>query len=87
MQKVRSEEDLIQHVIASILDHPSVYMGGPSQNSLRKADRIVKFLVESKRLVPTMCDHSAWVSYRNNGTYCPCCRSVLQLDPVEKKND
>lgn len=30
--------------IASILDNPSVYMGGPSQGSLRKADRILEYL-------------------------------------------
>ena len=33
--------------IAHILDHPSVYMGGPSQQSLRKAQRIVAYLEES----------------------------------------
>lgn len=28
--------------IAQIIDHPSVYMGGPSRNSLRIAEAIVK---------------------------------------------
>ena len=28
--------------IAQIIDHPSVYMGGPSRNSLRIAETIVK---------------------------------------------
>lgn len=30
--------------IASILDHPSVYMGGPSHGNRRNADRILKYL-------------------------------------------
>ena len=33
--------------IASILDHPSLYMGGPSHQSLRKAKRIVAYLEEA----------------------------------------
>lgn len=32
--------------IASILDNPSIYMGGPSKSSLRKADRITDYLIE-----------------------------------------
>lgn len=32
------------HIIASILDHPSVYMGGPSQGNRRKAQRILEVL-------------------------------------------
>lgn len=31
--------------VGSILDHPSVYMGGPSLNSLKKADRIINYLI------------------------------------------
>lgn len=34
----------LQHEIALILDHPSVYMGGPSQQSIRKAERIVRHM-------------------------------------------
>lgn len=30
--------------IALILDHPSLYMGGPSQQSLRRAEKIVRWL-------------------------------------------
>jgi len=37
---------LLRQRIASILDHPSVYMGGPSQQSLRKAIRIIEALDE-----------------------------------------
>ena len=36
--------EVIQRNIASMLDHPSVYMGGPSQGSMRRAKRIVEYL-------------------------------------------
>ena len=36
--------EIIQRIMASIMDYPSVYMGGPSQNNMRKADKIIKFL-------------------------------------------
>lgn len=39
-----TEREILQREIASILDYPSVYMGGPSYTSLQKAERIVKFL-------------------------------------------
>lgn len=35
---------IMRRVIASILDSPSVYMGGPSHQNLRKADRIIEYL-------------------------------------------
>lgn len=31
-------------LIASMLDHPSVFMGGPSQRSIRRARDIIKAL-------------------------------------------
>lgn len=34
-------DEILYRMIASIIDHPSVYMGGPSHNSMRKAERIV----------------------------------------------
>lgn len=34
----------LQHTIASILDHPSVFMGGPSRGNLNKADAILDAL-------------------------------------------
>ena len=79
------ELTLVTRVIAGQLDYPSVYMGGPSPGNIKRAKNIVGYLVESKRLVPTTCDHSTWVSYHINGTYCPNCSSLLKLDPVEKK--
>lgn len=39
-------EEIIGRVIASILDYPSVYMGGPSKGSLRKAKKITEYLVQ-----------------------------------------
>lgn len=40
-----------QH-IAGVLDHPSVYMGGPSPQSLRKAIRIVEHLLQEYEINP-----------------------------------
>lgn len=37
---------VVRPAIASILDNPSVYMGGPSHGSLRKADAIIEYLVD-----------------------------------------
>lgn len=37
-------KELAARAIATSLDHPSVYMGGPSKQSLQKAQRIVEFL-------------------------------------------
>ena len=37
-------DEELEHCIASILDHPSVYMGGPSLGNRRKANRIIEFL-------------------------------------------
>lgn len=34
------------HIIASMLDHPSIYMGGPSRHSIKKAERIWESLIE-----------------------------------------
>lgn len=39
-----AEKYLLRQHIASALDHPSVFMGGPSQQSVRKAIRIVSML-------------------------------------------
>lgn len=33
-----------QRAIASILDYPSVYMGGPSQQSMRRALQVIEYL-------------------------------------------
>jgi hypothetical protein len=39
-----ANEDELTQQIASILDKPSVYMGGPSRRSLRMAGEIVELL-------------------------------------------
>jgi DnaJ-class molecular chaperone len=36
--------DLLVKYFAGMLDHPSVYMGGPSQGNLKRAKRLVEFL-------------------------------------------
>lgn len=71
------EKLLVTRIIAADLDYPSVYMGGPSHNSLRKAERIVKYLIESKRLVASQCDHSGYKDYKSNGEYCPVCDQCI----------
>lgn len=38
--------EIIQRTMASIMDFPSLYMGGPSHNNMKKADKIIKFLEE-----------------------------------------
>lgn len=32
--------------IAAMLDHPSVYMGGPSKGNLKRADKILEYLAD-----------------------------------------
>jgi hypothetical protein len=44
------KREYIRRVIGSILDHPSVYMGGPSHGSLKKADRIIDYLEDQNIL-------------------------------------
>jgi hypothetical protein len=39
-----AEKYLLRQTIAASLDHPSVYMGGPSLQSVRKAIRIIEML-------------------------------------------
>lgn len=39
-----AEKYLLRQTIASILDRPNVYMGGPSPQSVRKAIRIIEAL-------------------------------------------
>lgn len=36
--------DAVRWLIASVLDYPSVYMGGPSMQSRKKAERIIEAL-------------------------------------------
>lgn len=41
-QPAPEDREALVEGIAQIIDHPSVYMGGPSRNSLRIAEAIVK---------------------------------------------
>jgi hypothetical protein len=47
-----AEKYIMRQQIASILDHPSVYMGGPSANSVRKAIGIVEMLLHEYEITP-----------------------------------
>jgi hypothetical protein len=67
------EREYVRRVIAGCIDYPSVYMGGPSQNSLRIAGRIMDALDRGGRLQPASCDHGEWSSSREHGTHCPTC--------------
>jgi hypothetical protein len=75
-----TEQLIVQRGIAAILDSPSVYMGGPSQMSLKKAKAIVDMLMREQRLVATTCDHSAWKSLDMHGSACPTCGTVFKED-------
>lgn len=70
---MREERARVRSQIASIIDRPSVFMGGPSQNSLRKADQIMDALYAAGRLVEASCQHEQWADYRQHGAYCPTC--------------
>jgi hypothetical protein len=78
-----AEQLLVQRGIAIILDAPSVYMGGPSSMSLRKAKAIVDMLIGQQRLVATTCDHSAWRGYKKDGTACWVCGTILRDWPAQ----
>lgn len=52
---------ILRQSIASMLDHPSVYMGGPSQQAIRKAIKIVEFLSQNYKIEPTTEDDAAHV--------------------------
>ena len=38
------ERERIVGLMAAMMDHPSVFMGGPSQQSLRRAERTLRML-------------------------------------------
>lgn len=47
-----AEKYLLRQMIASALDHPSVYMGGPSPQSVRKAILIVEHILVNYSIAP-----------------------------------
>jgi hypothetical protein len=44
--------ELLTIFIASILDHPSVYMSGPSKHSMKRAKKIVE-LLQHEKIMPS----------------------------------
>ena len=48
-----AEKYMLRQAIASTLDMPSVYMGGPSQQSVRRAIKIVEFITQNYKIEPT----------------------------------
>jgi hypothetical protein len=44
MAPITDKREILKREIASMLDHPSVFMGGPSQQNQRRADRIIQHL-------------------------------------------
>lgn len=47
-----AEKYLLRQHIAGMLDHPSVYMGGPSPQSVRAAIRIVSMICKDYEITP-----------------------------------
>ena len=45
--KILVERICVERHIGCILDHPSVFIGGASKQSLRKAKAIVDYLIEN----------------------------------------
>lgn len=45
----------LRQTIAGILDHPSVYMGGPSRQNLQRADKIIAALRGHGELLGQLC--------------------------------
>jgi hypothetical protein len=41
-----SEYERVQRIVAAFLDHPNIFMGGPSQGNLRRADDLLSLLGE-----------------------------------------
>lgn len=47
-----AERYLLRQKIASILDHPNVYMGGPSPQSIKKAISIIQVMTDDFEIFP-----------------------------------
>jgi hypothetical protein len=81
-----TERTLVVRQIASIIDSPSVYMGGPSPSSTKKAERIVSNLEAAFRLTASKCGHGSWESYRQHGIYCPTCGMAFRAPENDHEN-
>lgn len=80
------ERLLVQRKIASQIDYPSVYMGGPSPSAMKKADRIIEGLERAFRIRATTCGHGSWESYKRHGIYCPTCGMAFRAAENETDN-
>lgn len=78
------ERLLVQRQIASILDYPSVYMGGPSRGSMGKAERVIEYLERGHRLHGSKCGHGGYVDYKSHGIFCPDCGMQCRDRPEAK---
>lgn len=47
-----ADKYLLRQTIASMIDHPSVYMGGPSRSSTQKAIKIVEEILNGYSIAP-----------------------------------
>lgn len=49
-----TDKETVQRNIAAILDHPSVFMGGPSRQNMKKAEKIIYYLQDCKILLSAL---------------------------------
>lgn len=56
-----------RHDIALILDHPSVYMGGPSQVNLKRADKILEYLANQCEFINQSSNKGGSASHVSHG--------------------
>lgn len=56
-----AEKYVLRQAIASAIDYPSVYMGGPSRGAVQKAIRIVKAMSSEYDIKPRSDDAAARV--------------------------
>lgn len=60
--KMVSDRVVMLRTIAAVLDHPNVYMGGPSQRNMRRAEEILAAVApliaaaERDRCIAAICD-------------------------------
>lgn len=55
MKQFYDPELALRQTIAGILDKPSVYMGGPSRQNLKRADEIIAALRRDGQLLGQLC--------------------------------
>jgi hypothetical protein len=70
----------LRQTIAGILDMPSVFMGGPSRQNLKKADRIIETLRSDRRLMEAL-----RAGLETGPERCPDCGEGPHVDGVWHK--